>query len=285
MTTLLIALLLSTTTVQVGALAVETPEGFTRSGNRFVAERSQWVFDPETKTADPARWVTEAMSASMSGLREPVVTAVSHQAVPSGLEVWTLAGSGYDAQGHIVCILVVGVHDAATGRAVMTRLQTDSQERFEAGRKALSSSLKFLAFVGPPPAPAPAPAPAVVRPPAQPVAPARDGIPDGPYSCSRLSYVTGWRGNLEPSFSMSYIDNRVSKVILKGDRYEAAELKQGGAVKRAGTQLVFVDGPLAGWVAATGRNSTGPFFRVRGGARSDPGTEVKVGDDLCYGRR
>lgn len=83
---------------------------------------------------------------------------------------------------------------------------------------------------------------------------------------------------------MSYIDNRVSKVVLKGDRYEATELKRGGAVKRAGTQLIFVDGPLAGWVAATGRNSTGPFFRVRSGDRSAPGTEVKVGDDLCYGR-
>jgi hypothetical protein len=77
MTSLLIALLLSTTTERVGALAVETPEGFTRNGNRFVAEHSQWVFDPEAKTPDPARWATEALSASMSSLREPFATAMS----------------------------------------------------------------------------------------------------------------------------------------------------------------------------------------------------------------
>jgi hypothetical protein len=79
----------------------------------------------------------------------------------------------------VACILVVGVHDAATGRAVMTRLQTGSQERFEAGRKA------------------------AVQPPAQPVAPARDGIPDGPYSCSRLSYVRGFWGNLEGALGLT----------------------------------------------------------------------------------
>lgn len=87
MTALPIALLLSTNTERVGALAVETPEGFTRSGNRFVAERSQWVFDPETKTPDPARWVTEALSASMSSLREPFLRVRSGNRFDPGTEV------------------------------------------------------------------------------------------------------------------------------------------------------------------------------------------------------
>lgn len=40
-----------------------------------------------------------------------------------------------------------------------------------------------------------------------------------------------------------------------------------------------------GWVAATGRNSTGPFLRVRSSNRLAPGTDAKVGDDICYGKK
>ncbi len=274
-----------------GALEVPAPPGFSRNGNRLVSAHSEWIFEAETSTHEPEQWATGALAALTGSLREPRATPLIHQQNKSGLTVWMSSGSGYNGAGRLVCFTLIGVHDEATGRAAATRYQTDTQQRLNDERALVSPAASLIAFVGPPP-PVTAPPRPAKQPPATPVAAAPvaptqagGGLPDGPYSCSRLTLAPGYRGSLQPDYVPSHIDNLVGQVVIRGERYEAPELKKGGTVRQTGARLTFVDGPLAGWVAATGRNSTGPFFRVRGSSMGDPGAQVKVGDDLCYGRR
>jgi hypothetical protein len=289
MPTLLLSLLcLGAAPERFGALEVPVPAGFTRDGNRLVSEHSQWVFEPETSTRDPEKWATAALASVTGSRREPRATPLVHQTNRNGLEVWMSVGSGYNEAGRLVFFGVFSAHDGATGRAQTSRYLTDTQDRLNAERALLSPAASNFAFKGPPPPQQPTARPAK-QPPvaAAPVAAAPEGgsLPDGSYTCSRLKLVMGYRGMMQPDYEPSFINNIVGKVILRGNHYEAVVLKKGGTVRQAGARLTFVDGPLAGWVAATGRNSAGPFFRVRLGSSADPGAQVKVGDDVCTGHK
>ncbi len=103
-------------------------------------------------------------------------------------------------------------------------------------------------------------------------------IPDGRYSCQ----ILGTGMNYMPTYNASVLGS----FVLEGDGYRAEGYKnEGGKVVRDGELLRFKGGPFDGWVAATGKNSSGPFFRFREKNHGDPGVKTEIGDHLCFLRK
>ena len=103
-----------------------------------------------------------------------------------------------------------------------------------------------------------------------------EALPDGEYACQLLAYAPGtWLPQYRPSV--------MGSIVLRGSTYERRTSGKGKTRFDVKTQrLTFLDGPMRGWVAAAGRNSTGLFVRLRGRSPGEPGDSPKIGDDLCF---
>ncbi len=102
-------------------------------------------------------------------------------------------------------------------------------------------------------------------------------LPDGPYAC----LILGTGATLAPVYNASVLGT----IVLEGGAYRSTGYHGSGKVAREGERLRFGGGPFDGWVAAVGRNSSGPFFRFREKAHSDPGGKTEIGDHLCFLRK
>jgi hypothetical protein len=251
-----------------GPLSVVPPPGFTRNGSALVAGASRWSFDAELPITSPEAWLREAFGEASRGLRDREATPASHQRLPNGLEVWLTAGSGYDARGQLRSLMIIGAFDPSAHRLVPSRFETGSSERFNEERALVGTAMGSFSL-GPASVPS---APAQAQ---------AGALPDGDYACQLLSFKPGATAFV---YTPAYAISLLGTISLRGGHYEASASHRGGRVER-GAQLRFIDGPWAGWVAATGSNSTGPYFRVRPDTSGAPGDSTKAGDHLCFLQR
>jgi hypothetical protein len=80
-----------------------------------------------------------------------------------------------------------------------------------------------------------------------------------------------------------YAQSNLGLITLDfNNSYSSTQNTSTGTYRVDGTHVLFTGGPLAGYVGALESNSNGPLVRFRAELPSDPGTQLRVGDHVCY---
>jgi hypothetical protein len=80
-----------------------------------------------------------------------------------------------------------------------------------------------------------------------------------------------------------YAQSNLGLITLDfNNAYSSTQNTSTGTYRVDGARVLFTGGPLAGYVGALEANSNGPLVRFRAELPSDPGTQLRVGDHVCY---
>jgi hypothetical protein len=80
-----------------------------------------------------------------------------------------------------------------------------------------------------------------------------------------------------------YAQSNLGLITLDfNNSYSSTQNTSTGTYRVDGTHVLFTGGPLAGYVGALESNSNGPLVRFRAELPSDPGSQLRVGDHVCY---
>ncbi|HEX7703312.1 MAG TPA: hypothetical protein VF403_21380 [Kofleriaceae bacterium] len=80
-----------------------------------------------------------------------------------------------------------------------------------------------------------------------------------------------------------YAQSNLGLITLDfNNSYSSTQNTSTGTYRVDGTRVLFTGGPLAGYVGALESNSNGPLVRFHAELPSDPGSQLRVGDHVCY---
>jgi hypothetical protein len=103
--------------------------------------------------------------------------------------------------------------------------------------------------------------------------PANNGLPAsvaGRYQC----WIAG---------AGMYAQSNLGLITLDfNNSYSSTQNTSTGTYRVDGTHVLLTGGPLAGYVGAFESNANGPLVRFRAELPNDPGTQLRVGDHVCY---
>jgi hypothetical protein len=80
-----------------------------------------------------------------------------------------------------------------------------------------------------------------------------------------------------------YAQSNLGLITLDfNNSYSSTQNTSTGTYRVDGMHVLFTGGPLAGYVGALESNSNGPLVRFHAELPSDPGSQLRVGDHVCY---
>lgn len=257
--------------VTVGALAIDAPAGFTLDGGRLVANGAVWAFGDPVDTADPEAWVAEAWRLVAGNFTDVHTVPTSKQKLANGFVLYIAAGSAGDARGGDHYLMLLAAYRPDTKRMYPSLFDASTNALYAELSPKAGNAMTTATVAAAPNASKPAP---------KQDAPKQDPqngklpVPDGTYPCFSLAYngVT---------MMPYYVPSVLGQVVIHGSTYESPSYKGGGALRAAGTRIEFTSGPFAGWLAATGSDSGGPFIRF-GKDPKVPSDRTMYGDHVCH---
>lgn len=262
--------------VTVGALALDAPPGFKLDSGRLVANGAVWAFSDPADVGDPDAWVAQAWKLVTGSFTDVRTVPTSKQRLANGFVLYLAADSAADARGGDHYLMLLAAYRPDTKRMYPSPFDASTSAVFAAlsGKAGNAITTATVTTASDPGTHAP---PKHDEPPRS-APPKTDGakllVPDGTYPCFSLAFNS-------VTMLPYYEPILLGSVILHGATYESPSYKGGGGTRAAGARIEFTSGPFAGWIAATGADTAGPFIRFSTNKKA-PTDSATYGDHICH---